>query len=209
VHDVDHTGVPNSQLINEHASIAVVYNKKSVAEQNVIYSTSEEFRRFRQLLINAVMATDIMDKDLNAARKARWNVAFDEASVSGLSRQGIVDRKATIVIEHVIQASDVAHTMQHWHIYRKWNERLFQELYRAYKEGRSQTDPSENWYKGELGFFDYYIIPLAIKLKNCGVFGVSSDEYLNYAQLNRREWEAKGQEIVAEMLETVKGKCWP
>lgn len=25
-----------------------------------------------------------------------------------------VNRKATIVIEHLVQASDVSHTMQHW-----------------------------------------------------------------------------------------------
>jgi hypothetical protein len=30
--------------------------------------------------------------------------------------------KATIVIEHIIQASDVAHTMQHRHVYQKWLE---------------------------------------------------------------------------------------
>lgn len=47
------------------------------------------------------------------------------------------------------------------------------------------TDPSTFWYKGELGFFDNYIIPLAKKLKDCNVFGVSSDEYLNYALQNR------------------------
>jgi hypothetical protein len=29
-------------------------------------------------------------------------------------------------------------------------------------------------YDGEIGFFDFYIIPLARKLKECGVFGVSS-----------------------------------
>ena len=51
------------------------------------------------------------------------------------------------------------------------------------------------------GFFDYYIIPLAKKLKECGVFGVSSDEYLNYATQNRQEWEIKGKEIVAEYQE--------
>ena len=39
---------------------------------------------------------------------------------------------------------------QHWHIYRKWNERLYQELLLAYKKGRSDTDPSENWYKVSL-----------------------------------------------------------
>jgi hypothetical protein len=31
------------------------------------------------------------------------------------------------------------------------------------------------------------------------VFGVSSDEYLNYALSNRREWERQGKEVVAEM----------
>ena len=51
---------------------------------------------------------------------------------------------------------------------------------KAFMEGRAEKDPAENWYQGELGFYDFYIIPLAKKLKDCGVFGVSSDEYLNY-----------------------------
>jgi len=69
--------------------------------------------------------------------------------------------------------------------------------------GRADTDPSANWYKGEIGFFDFYIIPLAKKLKDCGVFGVSSDEYLNYAVKNREEWEVKGREIVEDMVKKV------
>jgi hypothetical protein len=60
--------------------------------------------------------------------------------------------------------------MQHWHIFRKWNERLFLEMRAAYKQGRSKVDPSISWYKGEIGFFDYYIIPLAKKLKQCGAY---------------------------------------
>ena len=44
-------------------------------------------------------------------------------------------------------------------------------------------------------------IPLAKKLKECGVFGVSSDEYLNYALENRQEWEAKGEGIVKSLIE--------
>ena len=47
--------------------------------------------------------------------------------------------------------------------------------------------------------FLFCSIPLAKKLKNCGVFGVSSNEYLDYALKNRQEWEKKGQKIVAEM----------
>jgi hypothetical protein len=225
VHDVDHTGVPNATLVKENSKISALYKGKSVAEQNsvdlswdllmdesygdlraAIYGTAAELKRFRQLVVNTVMATDIMDKDLKALRNARWDKAF-KGSTSEENSRDVVNRKATIVIEHIIQASDVAHTMQHWHIYRKWNERLFHEMYLAYQTGRSETDPSEFWYKGEIGFFDFYIIPLAKKLKECGVFGVSSDEYLNYALKNRKEWESRGQEVVAEMKEAVTAKA--
>eukprot|EP00980_Cylindrotheca_fusiformis_P014387 scaffold3828_cov90-Cylindrotheca_fusiformis.AAC.1 len=74
------------------------------------------------------------------------------------------------------------------------------ECYHAFKEGRADSDPSENWYKGEIGFFDFYVIPLAKKLESCGVFGVSSDEYLNYAQANRDEWVREGCTMVHQYL---------
>ena len=223
IHDVDHMGVPNSVLVKEGDPVADLYNGTSVAEQNSIdiawdllmeprfhnlrrqiYTTESEFVRFRQLVVNSVMATDILDKNLKELRNKRWATAFAE-DAEQQSRQAI-NRKATIVIEHLIQASDVSHTMQHWHIYRKWNERFFEEMYMAYENGRLDSDPSKNWYQGEIGFFDFYIIPLAKKLKDCGVFGVSSDEYLNYAQQNRKEWEARGEQICAEMLKDVKEK---
>jgi len=218
IHDVDHTGVPTAQLIKENAKIAMLYGGKSVAEQNsvdiawdllmdsryenfrhTIYASECEFRHFCQLVVNSVMATDIMDKDLKALHNAHWDWAFSETS-SDNDRDNI-NRKATIVIEHLIQASDIAHTMQHWHVYRKWNERLFLEMYKAYKDGHGDKDPAEFWYAGEIGFFDFYIIPLAKKLKECGVFGVSSVEYLTYAEKNRAEWFAKGNEVVEQMVQ--------
>ena len=220
IHDVDHTGVPNATLVAEGSRLAEYYNNKSVAEQNsvdlawellqepayadlraCIYQTQEELERFRQLVVNAVMATDICDKELGALRKERWNKAFSEEKLDDDDITTTVNRKATIVIEHLIQASDVSHTMQHWHVYLKWNEKLFDELMKAYLEGRSETNPADGWYKGEIGFFDFYIIPLAKKLKDCGVFGVSSDEYLDYAMANRKEWLDKGESVVARYME--------
>jgi 3'5'-cyclic nucleotide phosphodiesterase len=220
IHDVDHTGVPNSQLLKENAKLALYYKERSVAEQNsvdlswdllmddnfkdlraVIYRTDEERKRFRELVVNSVMATDIMDKDLKKLRNERWEKAFSGTHLE--SENDAFDRKATIVIEHLIQASDISHTMQHWHIYRKWNTRLFEEMHRAFVDGRADKSPADFWYQGEIGFFDFYIIPLAKKLKDCGVFGVSCDEYLNYAMKNRQEWEERGQEIVAEMAQAV------
>lgn len=59
------------------------------------------------------MATDIADKNLKTLRNARWDKAFS-GKESADSTQDAINRKATIVLEHLIQASDVAHTMQHW-----------------------------------------------------------------------------------------------
>eukprot|EP00534_Pseudo-nitzschia_fraudulenta_P004573 CAMPEP_0201120316 /NCGR_PEP_ID=MMETSP0850-20130426/4387_1 /ASSEMBLY_ACC=CAM_ASM_000622 /TAXON_ID=183588 /ORGANISM="Pseudo-nitzschia fraudulenta, Strain WWA7" /LENGTH=197 /DNA_ID=CAMNT_0047386411 /DNA_START=68 /DNA_END=661 /DNA_ORIENTATION=+ len=156
------------------------------------------------------MATDIIDKDLIKARNQRWDLAFINTSLADIggeisgsrnkSTRQATNYKATVVIEHLIQLSDVSHTMQHWHMYRRWNERLFEECYVAYKESRAEQNPADYWYRGELGFFDFYIIPLAKKIKQCAVFGVSSDEYLSYALQNRQEWEEKGDEVVKELV---------
>ena len=228
IHDIDHTGIPNAQLVAENAEIAAVYKNRSVAEQNsldlawnalmsqqyaelreTIFTNQGELTRFRQLVVNSVMATDIVDKDLKLLRNVRWDKAFKtdmEQPLPATNQRDVVNRKATIVIEHLIQASDVSHTMQHWHVFRKWNQHLFEEMYQAYRAGRAEKNPADFWYQGEIGFFDFYIIPLAKKLKDCGVFGVSSDEYLNYAMKNRAEWETRGQEMVAEMVEAVSKK---
>ena len=214
IHDVDHTGLPNATLVKMKTSTAIAYQNKSIAEQNsvdvawsllmrpdfenlraCIFSTRSELQRFRQILVNAVMATDIADKDLRELRKTQWDRAFDATK----EQVPDTDRKATIVMDCILQASDVSHTMQHFLTYMKWNERLFQERYLAYLDGHEPQDPSIGWYKGEIGFFDFYIIPLAKKLKDCGIFGVSYDELLSYAQQNRAEWAQRGQELVAKM----------
>lgn len=75
-------------------------------------------------------------------------------------------------------------------------------MYESFKSGRSENDPSGGWYKGELWFFDNYVIPLAKKLDDCGVFGVCSDECLVYAKENRALWEIHGEKIVQEMIST-------
>ena len=222
VHDVDHQGVPNGQLAKEQPELASTYKNKSIAEQHSIvtawdllmndqfqnlqvslFSSKAEAERLRKLLVNAVMATDIFSPDLKDFRSSRWEEAFMEAVVD--HPVGAEDEKAnikaTIVIEHILQASDVAHTMQDWSLYTKWNERLFKEMYEAYKQGRADKDPSISWYKGELWFFDNWVLPLASKLKETGVFGTVSDEFLSQAQKNRKMWEVHGEDLCKSMLE--------
>jgi hypothetical protein len=216
IHDCNHTGLTNAELVAMRTPESIKYCKKTVAEQHsvdlawevlmeskyselraCIYSNEDELKRFRKLLVNAVMATDIADNDLKAYRENRWDHAFKDKEREELNTI-VSDRKATIVFEYIIQASDVAHTMQHWVTYQKFNRRLFEERYVAWLNGHSEKEPSLGWFGGEMWFFDNYVIPLAKKLDKCGVFGVSYHEYLNYAKENRKEWETKGKVVVGQ-----------
>eukprot|EP00980_Cylindrotheca_fusiformis_P020283 scaffold7336_cov88-Cylindrotheca_fusiformis.AAC.2 len=123
------------------------------------------------------MATDIVDKELQALRKNRWETAFSKASPPSSSSFGKHqgqdeddDRKATTVIEHLIQASDVSHTMQHWHICKDWNERFFMECYRAYKAGRADRIQARTGTRARLAFS----IPMSFRWQRSLRVAVSS-----------------------------------
>jgi hypothetical protein len=104
------------------------------------------------LLVNVVIATDIFDNDMKELRNKRWEKAFQQHNLASFSQSDEFNLKGTIVLEYIMQASDVSHTMQHWQVYTKWNERLFEETYSAFSSGRGEKDPSEGWYKGELWY---------------------------------------------------------
>jgi hypothetical protein len=71
IHDVDHVGVSNAQLVKEGSSLAARYKERSVAEQNsldlswdllmqpryfdlrkALFPSKDELVRFRQLVVN-------------------------------------------------------------------------------------------------------------------------------------------------------------
>jgi 3'5'-cyclic nucleotide phosphodiesterase len=87
IHDVDHHGVSNIQLMKEQPIMENLYQHQSVAEQNSVniawslftsdqfmdlhnclFETHKEMNRFRHVLVNCALATDIMDKELNELR---------------------------------------------------------------------------------------------------------------------------------------------
>jgi 3'5'-cyclic nucleotide phosphodiesterase len=134
IHDCDHAGVSNDQLIREGARIAEIYRNKSVAENHSFNlaldylmqpefegivscmcgpeNPQAEFERFSGILQNAVLATDVFDKEIKSQRDARWENVFGE--LNSEEDQDVLNYlRAQIVLEHMIQASDVIHTMQH------------------------------------------------------------------------------------------------
>lgn len=97
VHDVDHEGVPNRQLVLEHSKTALRFNDVSVAEQHSlvvafellheerfqnlqksIASTEEEYQRFRKMVIQLVLCTDIADPDKTQTFLVKWKQAFGD-----------------------------------------------------------------------------------------------------------------------------------
>jgi 3'5'-cyclic nucleotide phosphodiesterase len=80
IHDAEHDGVPNAQLVIEETPLALRYKNQSVAEQNsvdvgwnllmeprfqdlrnAIYNSEAEMIHFRKLVVNCVMATGTLE----------------------------------------------------------------------------------------------------------------------------------------------------
>lgn len=288
VHDVEHQGVGNKQLIEENDVLAQRYAGKSVAENNSLdvsldllhqdcYSNlrkcmfgdkenstgnariemEHDELLFQHVILNVIQATDISSQDRLEINKKKWKRAFEDTNsrsrcccqlqVSRQTRRGsapppfttkskassrsrrlslsldIDERsptctacttssneclvhinylRASSVLEQLIQAADVAHSMQCWPIFLKWNAKLYDELWAAKLAGRG-ADVSEVWFKGQIGFFDNYIMPLAKRLGQCGVFGELGTLFLENATENRTRWLDEGEERCKEMHERV------
>ncbi len=223
IHDVDHVGVPNIQLAKEKPAVAEKYQHRCLAEQTsvdltwdlleedvfhdlkaCIFPSRREYKRFRAMVVNMVMSTDISDTTLRAFQEQKWEKAFGSIPMDRTMEALPFDdrkRKATIMMDLIIMASDISHTMQPFEVYCAWNERLFREMYTAFREGRSDKDPSKTWCLGEMFFFDKHIIPLARRLHESGLFGPIADILLENAKCNRDLWQHHGQQIFDAMQE--------
>ena len=104
----------------------------------------------------------------------------------------------------MLNVADVAHAMQSWDLFLFWNRRLYEELYVAYKIGRSEIDPSVDWFQNQLGFYKLYIIPLAKKMQTCGVFGRLGCVWTTNAIAIRDQWSREGDQITKDMIASVK-----
>jgi len=307
IHDVDHQGIPNRQLSRENHPLALLYNDKSVAEQNslkVAFSTLMEPRfaelrhtlcptsddqfEFRRIVIDLVMCTDIASPERMQITKSKWAEAFGtrvarpsddgvmavshtpaSASTEAIAtvtasrprlvsirrnsigtnptrqytrrakdggKLGIkralhlkgstiefystagdtddpeaveVRLRSSTVLELMMNAADVAHTMQSFENFVKWNKRLYEELHEAYESGRcsngEEDDPSKDWFGNQLGFYEIYILPLARRLRKCGAFAPDAGEaFVQNAKNICRRWEYEGAAITDRMIADVR-----
>jgi hypothetical protein len=243
---------------------AVLYKNKSVCEQNsfdvamavlmdsdfdqlrrcICGNSRRDFMRFRQIVINCVMATDACDPGLIAVRDDKWRCAFGDPSLEVRDPQQLASRqegsrllsssssdhqrnssrakqlrdlKATVVVECIAQATDLAHYMQHWITYCKWSERELLELHAsgspelqnlaeatAAADAGADSSPAAEaarcWYHRQLRVFDERVLPLAQRLDRSGAFGPNARELVLWATENRREWKMRGLALAERAL---------
>ena len=110
------------------------------------------------------------------------------------------DLRATVVMETILLSCDVAHNLQGFDPMLKWSQKLFWELYDANKAGRG-FDPSPGWVGGQTGFLQGYVLPLARKLGNTGVFSNQIGPlFAEIVEDTSDQWEIHGEDVTALLL---------
>jgi len=131
VHDVDHTGVSNRQLVLECDELALMYNDQSVAEQRslaiafsllmkkdfgtlrkVMFKEDKEYMKFRKIVIDLVLCTDIASPERVQIVKSKWKEAFGDKRPSQANRRTPtnVKRQDSIKSEDTYNRSNITHT---------------------------------------------------------------------------------------------------
>jgi hypothetical protein len=103
-------------------------------------------------------------------------------------------------METILKAADVAHNLQGFDQMAKWSNRLFLELRKAYVEGRGEC-PQNGWFTNQISFIDAYLLPLARKLDDTGVFGdVKGSVFAEKVEESRERWTREGMLLTARIV---------
>ncbi|KAI2496102.1 3'-5'-cyclic-nucleotide phosphodiesterase [Fragilaria crotonensis] len=109
--------------------------------------------------------------------------------------------KASVVMEHLMRAADIGPNMQGWQQMKKWANRLFFELKATHDDDRGE-DPQANWFENQITFLESYIMPLARRLNDMGVFGDSiGPMFEKIVQQNRERWVSEGIAATAQIVQ--------
>ena len=226
VHDVDHKGIPNKQLVAEGHELARIYKDDSIAElhsltlafsilhekefadlRQLIAATRGEKIVFRKLVTDLILTTDISSKKRSEIVRNKWKSAFTLQNVINYiptRKENVIELKRNAILGQIMLVADIAHTMQEWETFVKWNHNLFIEVSQAYHKGQCSIDakdPSEIWFEDQIGFFNGYVIPLAQRMVESGIFLNNGHEFVKRAKFNCERWKIEGRQICRTFFE--------
>jgi len=134
------------------------------------------------------------------ARPSATGAIVDTVTVQVIPPEEIDPLRETVVMETIMKASDVAHNLQGWEQMAKWSNRLFLELKKAFVQGRGD-DPQGGWFTNQIGFIEAYLLPLARKLDDTGVFGdVRGSIFAQIVEESKDRWMREGASLTANII---------
>ncbi|GMR56066.1 hypothetical protein PMAYCL1PPCAC_26261, partial [Pristionchus mayeri] len=196
IHDYEHTGHTNSFHIQSGSSYAMLYNDRSVLENHHVSScfrlmkeedknvlqhlTREEYREFRNVVIEIVLATD-MSTHFVQIKTMKNMLSLPEGFVSSVRREwsrfpapsfakpdfSIDKNKALCLIVH---ACDISHPSKPWALHERWTEGVLEEFFRQGDLEASMGLPysplcdrhTVHVAESQIGFIDFIVEPTMV-----------------------------------------------
>lgn len=167
-------------------------------------ASSKRYRGTRLGLLRTVdlSGETIQTFNLNSPRLSATGATTGSSSVSFklFPPEEVDELKETVVMETIIKAADVGHNLQGWEQMTLYSNRLFLELRSAYVQGRAE-DPQNGWFSNQIGFLDAYLLPLARRLDDTGVFGdIQGARFAEIVEENKDRWMREGMSITAQVI---------
>lgn len=201
VHDTDHPGVNNLYLVATRDKLALRYNDKSVLEnhhiswafnimlkskETWIYEnfTNEQFKQYREFMIDLVLATDNVNHNafIVELKKREASQDFDPK---------VKDKK--LVMSVIIHLADISNPTKPWRLWYKWIDLLFLEFFKQGDKERDRGLPisflmdraTTNIAKAQGGFIDHFIKP-AYDLLEFVMPNIALN--MKFLQSNKQQW---------------------
>jgi DNA-binding PadR family transcriptional regulator len=168
IHDVEHQGVPNKQLVLEKHPLALQYNDQSIAEQRsltigftellkpaydnlrqVMFPSTfsgDGYRCFREAVTNLILATDIATPERGEIVRKKWDTAFEGPSSEPLLR--VIDKNKSSRKEEMLAAPLLQPPNDHPTPNHQRRKKSVKEVFEKKKDPPVKP-PSDSWV--ELG----------------------------------------------------------
>lgn len=171
IHDFEHTGTTNNFHVMSGTETALLYNDRAVLENhhisaafrllkeedcNILQSFStEEYREFRSLVIDMVLATDM---------SFHFQQLKNMKSILSLGENNVDKSK---VLSLVLHCCDISHPAKRWDLHHRWTTRLLEEFFRQGDMERELGLPfsplcdrnNTMIAESQIGFIDFIVDP--------------------------------------------------
>ncbi|XP_074639997.1 cGMP-inhibited 3',5'-cyclic phosphodiesterase 3A-like [Tubulanus polymorphus] len=209
MHDYDHPGRTNAFLVATHATQAILYNDRSVLENHhaaaawnlllehpkynwLKHLDKSEFKRFRYLVIEAILATDLKR---HFEILAEFNAKCNDDVATGLDWSSEADR--LLVSQIIIKLADINGPAKTRDLHIDWTDRITEEFYEQGDEEASLGMPispfmdrrSPQLAKLQQSFINHLVAPLVNACSAAGLIPGQwiEDESDNEASLSDTE----------------------